>query len=606
MRLFGQFRASELPYKRYFYAAPVGRTLRVFASPMHSRPCFRRFLARVPLLLACSSPLLWASGASARPSASRPPLSNPAPFGGANSDGSLSDLPIGGPVVKANSAQSPSAPATTDWTGGAAPAGDPSIPGVTYANASDTKNADPNQPPPALGPAPVPLDSIRALQVGGQRLSEAPIRVGNMDILAPLVDTMSLIGASVTKADMRNVPGDPNSPIDNNFFQINRTGQPPIVLSIGQNKAWIDRNEQTLRAAPLVVGGKIYLPVFSIAPLLGASTRLDAAGVLTLTPTVESVQVFPFRDTVAITVKTSKPLPGGLKFNSMKAPDGSARLYVDFVGYSMGFDALNTTNERIVASGAGDVIRARAGMPSKFPDTTRITLDLKKNLAGSVMQTSDPTIFAFVVTTKQATPSIANPPFGKQTGVVTTNTLRGLTIVLDAGHGGHDTGARGSHTNEKDRTLDLIQKLAGNLRARGADVLLTRSGDYFVTLQGRVDFANYRKADLFISIHNNASVNRSSTGTETFYYTAQSVGLAREIHRELANATGCPNRGISQARFFVIRKTWMPSVLLEVAFVTNPREEGLLNSSDWCQRVADGVTRGVTNYTSVYHRGING
>ncbi len=563
---------------------------------MHSRPCFRRFLARVPLLFACV-PLVCVHSASARPKNTRPALSNPAPFGAINTDYSLSDLPMGGPVIKANSAQSPSTPAGSDWTGGEAPSGSPTVPGVTYANASDTKSVDPNQPPPALGPAPVALDSIRAVQLGGQRLSEAPMRVGNLDILAPLVDTMPLIGAVVTKADLKNVPGNQNVPIDNNFFQINRTGKPPIVLSIGQNKAWIDRNEQILRAAPLVVGGKIYLPVFSLAPLVGASARLDAAGVLTLSPTVESVQVFPFRDTVAITVKTSKPLPGGLKFNSMRAPDGSARLYVDFVGYSMGFDALNTTNERIVASGSGDVIRARAGMPSKFPDVTRITLDLKKNLSGSVMQTSDPTIFAFVVTTKQTPPSTTSPP-----GFNTPSPLQGMTIVLDAGHGGHDSGARGSRTYEKNRALDLVQRVATNLRARGANVLLTRSGDYFVTLQGRVDFANYRKADLFISIHNNASVNKSSKGTETFYYTAQSVGLAREIHRELSPATGLLNRGVSQARFFVIRKTWMPSVLLEVAFVTNSREEGLLNSSQWCQRVADGVTRGVTNYARVYRR----
>jgi N-acetylmuramoyl-L-alanine amidase len=130
--------------------------------------------------------------------------------------------------------------------------------------------------------------------------------------------------------------------------------------------------------------------------------------------------------------------------------------------------------------------------------------------------------------------------------------------------------------------------------------MLTRSTDNFISLQGRVDFANTRKADLFISIHNNASANKSSNGTETFYYTSQSLGLAQQIHRELKSATGLTNRGVSSARFFVIRKTWMPSVLLEVAFVTNAREEGLLNSDEWCQRVVDGVTRGVNNYAQTY------
>ena len=551
------------------------------------------------LLLAPALALCCTLSADAHPVTSRPALSNPAPFGAIHADYPLGGTPIGGPVVKSNGAAS-------DWTGGAAPPGTPQLPGVTYANASDQTNVDPSQPPPALGRTQVPLDAIRAIQVGPVRLGAAPMRVGNLDVLAPLVENMELLGARVTKADLRLVPGNQNAPIQNDFFQINRSGQPPIILCMGQNKAWIDHNEQTLRAAPLVVGGQIYMPVFSIAPLLGAATRLDAAGVLTLTPTVESVQVFPLRDTVAITVKTSKPLPAGLKFNSMRGADGSARLYIDFPGYSMGFDALATTSERVVSGGSGDVLRARAGMPSKFPDITRVTLDLKKNLTGTAIESGDPTMFAFVITP----PVVARPPGGPvpggPTGLSVPSSLSGMTIVLDAGHGGYDHGAHGSYTDEKNRTLDLIQRLAADLRARGADVQLTRSNDTFVSLQGRVDFANTRRADLFISIHNNASVNRSSTGTETFYYTAQSVGLAHEIHRELAAVTGCPNRGISQARFFVIRKTWMPSVLLEVAFVTNGREEGLLNSPEWCQRVADGVARGVDSYARVYRKGASG
>ncbi len=569
---------------------------------MHSRPCLRRYLARVPLLLAPVSAAFFVSGASARPLVNRPALSNPAPFGDPDSDHELGEMPMGGPVIKANSAQAPASTSpASDWKGGAPPKGMPAVPGVTYANASDTQSTDPSQPPPAQGPAPIPIDSVRAIQVGSQRVNEAPMRVGNLDVLAPLVDEMPMLGATVTKADLNNVPGDPNSPIENQFFQINRPGQSPIVLCMGQNKAWIDRNEQTLRAAPLVVGNQIYLPIFSIAPLIGASTRLDPTGTtLVLTPTVESVQVFPLRDTIAITIKTSKAIPGGLKFKTMDSADGSTRLYVDFEGYSMGFDALGTTDERVVANGSGDVLRARAGMPSKFPGTTRVTIDLKRNLTGTVMEAPDPTIFAFVVTPRQAPPT--GPVPGSPTSYPGGN-LKGWNIVLDAGHGGYDTGARGPRTNEKDHTLDLIQRLATDLRGRGANVMLTRSTDNFISLQGRVDYANNRKADLFISIHNNASDNRGSNGTETFYYTAQSVGLAREIHRELSPATGLANRGISQARFFVIRKTWMPSVLLEVAFVTNPREEGLLSSPDWCQRVVDGVTRGVSNYARIYGKG---
>jgi len=565
-------------------------------------PCFH---AHTPLLLALGMVFGPLHPALAHHRNAAPPIANPAPFAGGRTLGAspLGEKPIGGPVVQSNAAQTPN----SDWTGASPPRGVPYIPGVTYSNASDTKNADPSQPPPALGQAPVPLKDIHAIQVGTQRLSDAPMRVGNLDVLAPLVDSIGVLGANVTKADPRLIPGNQNAPIGSDYFQINRLRQSPIILRIGQAKAWIDSNEQTLRAAPLFVGGKIYIPVFSIMPLLGAGARLDDSGTLVLSPTVESVQVFPIRDTVAITVKTSTALPPNLNLNTMKAADGSARMYIDFPGYAMGFDATNTSTERVVSTGAGDILRARAGMPSKFPAITRITLDLKRNLTGTISPTGDPTIFAFVVSPPQPgfLPDVPAP--GSPSGLLIPKPLRGMTIVLDAGHGGYDTGAPGPRTLEKNHTLYLIQRVAGDLRARGANVLLTRSGDYFVTLQGRVDFANTRRADLFISIHNNSSDNRAARGTETFYSTAQSVGLAREIHKELLKATGCPNRGISQARLFVTRKTWMPSVLLEVAFVSNPREEDYLSSPAWCQRVADGVTRGVLNYTAIYkHGGMSG
>jgi len=568
---------------------------------MLRRPRPRCFRAPVPLLLALGVLVGPLHPALAHHRNAAPPIANPAPFDNGHSSGAplLGETPIGGPIVKSNAARTPRG----DWTGAAPPPGVPAIPGVTYSNASDTKNDDPSQPPPALGRAPVPLEEIRAIQVGAHKLSDAPMRVGNLDVLAPLVDSIGVLGANITRADVRLIPGNQNAPIDGDYFQINRQGQSPIILHIGQAKAWIDSNEQTLRAAPLFVGGKIYIPVFSIMPLLGAGARLDDSGTLVLSPTVESVQIFPVRDTVAITVKTSTALPPNLNLNTMKAADGSARLYIDFPGYAMGFDATNTSTERVVSTGAGDILRARAGMPSKFPAITRITLDLKRDLTGTVSRTNDPTIFAFVVSLPQPRVLPSAPVPGSPSGLLMPKPLRGMTIVLDAGHGGHDTGAPGPRTLEKNHTLDLIQRVAGDLRARGANVLLTRSGDYFVTLQGRVDFANTRRADLFISIHNNSSDNHAARGTETFYSTAQSVGLAREIHKELVRATGCPNRGITQERLFVTRKTWMPSVLLEVAFVSNPREEDLLSSPAWCQRVADGVTRGVLNYTAIYKRG---
>ncbi|HVF10048.1 MAG TPA: N-acetylmuramoyl-L-alanine amidase, partial [Abditibacteriaceae bacterium] len=276
------------------------------------------------------------------------------------------------------------------------------------------------------------------------------------------------------------------------------------------------------------------------------------------------------------------------------------KLYIDFPGYAMGLDAANSTDERVVNNGLGQVQRIRMGMPKKFPDTTRIVLDLKSPLSGVMQPLPDKTLFAMVLFAGGKNPPPL-PPSGPGLASLNEN-LRGLTIVVDAGHGGHDSGARGKSSHEKSHCLDIARRVRNYLDKRGATVLMTRDGDYFVPLQGRVDFANQRKADLFVSVHINASVRKTSTGTQTFFWTAQSLPLAREVHKELVKATGLPNRKISQARFFVIRKTWMPSILTESAFISNPKEEKLVMNANWRDRVARGIAQGIANYAVLYLR----
>lgn len=516
------------------------------------------------------------------------------------------------PVVTSNAATKPPTVTPPDNK----PTGtSPAYPGVTFSDATEQTTVA-GQPPAALGPAPYDLGLIKKLQVGNQSVPQAPLRVGNLDILAPLVDQMPILGATVTRADPKNVPGGYSGPSDAQYFQINVPTGAPIVLTVGKSSAWIDNNEQPLRAAPLVIGQQIYLPIFSIAPLLGAAARLDDQGTLVLTPTIQSVELFPIRGSVAVTIKTSAPVPDGVaKIVQVKATSGnSPKVFIDFPGYSMGFDAGNSTIERLVAPGTGDVLRARAGMPSKFPDCTRIVLDLKKPLAGMPQDVPDKTLYALVllergesaprITPPTLEPPMAPQPQGALTSIVTpgSSSLRGLTIVVDAGHGGHDTGAQGSRSLEKSHTLDIAKRLQRYLGARGANVLMTRDTDNFISLQGRVDFANQRHADMFVSVHINASVNRGSTGTETFYYTAFSQGLAREVQKELLKATGRPNRGIAQARFYVVRKTWMPSILTESAFITNSKEEALLCDPNYRERLARGIAQGISNYVSIYGR----
>lgn len=591
----------------------------------------RRSFFRLRALFVFS--LLWSSATSfAAPFVGGKPVADPerAPLGGpiAPPGQNNSSSRWQRPVVKSNAATKPPGNGASDERA-------PIYPGVTYSDASE-KPTVAGQPSAALGPAPYDLGQIKRLQIGGQTLPNAPLRVGNLDVLAPFVDQIGALGASVSKVDPRNVPGSLNAPSENQYFQINRPNRSPIVFTIGKSTAYVDGNEQPLRAAPLVIDRQIFLPIFSVAPLLGAAARLDTQGTLYLTPTIQSVELFPLKNTVAVTIQASAPLSSrNVKIVSVQAKSGnSPKVYLDFSGFSMGFDAGNSTIERMVAPGAGDVLRARAGMPSKFPDTTRIVLDLKRPLQNLPQTVPDSTLFALVLAPQGAAntslppqlltdlappapfdlqPPSPNdriaipPPTTRPPGEPASNftfgpSLRGLTIVVDAGHGGHDTGARGKSSLEKSHALDIARRLRTSLQTRGANVLMTRDSDNFITLQGRVDFANSRRADLFVSVHINASVNPGSTGTQTFYYSAVSQPLAREVQKELQKATGRPNRGITQRRFVVVRYTAMPSVLTETAFISNSKEEALLRDPAYRERVARGIAQGLANYVAIYGR----
>lgn len=514
------------------------------------------------------------------------------------------------PIYKSNAQTRPST--------NVPPPGVPFVPGVDYSSATD-KGGTLTQPPAALGPAPFDLGKIKRMQIGNFSIREQPLRVGNLDVLAPLIEELPMVGANVTSVDPRNMPGNRNTPTNLQYFQINLPRGAPIVMAAGSSVAYVDGNEVTLRAAPLVIDRQIWMPVFSIAPLMGAATRLSPQGTLYLSPTIQSVELFPVNDTIAVTIKASMPVPSNA-YKITKMGGSSPKALIEFDGFSMGFDAGNSTMERLVAPGRGNVKGVRAAQGEFFPDKTRIVLDFKSPLDVTVQKVSDPTIFALVLTPPSKAPVVVPeividplPPIADTPGEPVTSLnpyakpLQGLTIVVDAGHGGYDTGARGLKSKEKDYTLDIAKRLQKYLIERGANALLSRSNDTYITLQGRVDFAQSRNADLFISIHMNSSPSSDSNGTETFFYTSKSQFLAREIHQQFVAATGRKSRGVSQARFYVIRKTTMPSVLLECAFVSNPTEENIALTSSWRESVAQGVTRGVINYVQKYGaRGQNG
>ncbi|OPZ88094.1 MAG: N-acetylmuramoyl-L-alanine amidase LytC precursor [bacterium ADurb.Bin429] len=175
-----------------------------------------------------------------------------------------------------------------------------------------------------------------------------------------------------------------------------------------------------------------------------------------------------------------------------------------------------------------------------------------------------------------------------------------MTIVLDAGHGGHDSGAISPNgTREKDINLDVILRTEKLLKAAGAKVILTRRDDTFIQLQQRPVPGNSNRADLFISVHCNSTPKRNSTtGTETYYKTPRSAQFAAMMHAEMVKALRLKNNGVRVANFLVIRESTMPSVLLELGYLNHSRDEALLLTPEFRQRAAQGIVEGIRRYAA--------
>ncbi len=189
--------------------------------------------------------------------------------------------------------------------------------------------------------------------------------------------------------------------------------------------------------------------------------------------------------------------------------------------------------------------------------------------------------------------------------------IKGKKIVIDPGHGGEDSGAIGpSGVTEKSITLQIAKEVERMLKEAGAKVTMTRTTDTEVSpkhrqatdvdeLQARCDVANKAKADIFISIHMDSFTSREASGTTGYYYTkgsAASKRLAAAIQSELVGQLKTTSRGIKTCNFYVVKHTKMPATLIEVAFVSNPKEEKLLTSKKGVQKAAIGIVNGISDF----------
>lgn len=176
-------------------------------------------------------------------------------------------------------------------------------------------------------------------------------------------------------------------------------------------------------------------------------------------------------------------------------------------------------------------------------------------------------------------------------------------VLVDAGHGGKDPGALGvSGVEEKDLNLVLAHKVMDLFKDdKNIGVVLTREDDIFILPEKRYQIANSLGPDLFVSIHHNSFQDWPSvSGVETFYYRTDSLEPAEILHEKLLAATQFNDRGVMVSEYKVVKYTTMPSVLLEIGYLSNPTQEKILVKPEFQDTVAAAIAEGIREYYQVH------
>ena len=304
----------------------------------------------------------------------------------------------------------------------------------------------------------------------------------------------------------------------------------------------------------------------------------------------------------------------------------------------------SSTNKPVVGSRPVKVPAAEANQPVvKKPEKTNPVVSTQKPTSQQV-STSKPTTTATTnspsVSESKAAPSTSAPKIVKigssstsepkanvktsknsteakqelplaikaKTKFRTGGGIKGKIITLDPGHGGSDPGAIGaSGLKEKQITLEISLRLKELLEKEGAKVYMTRTTDKDVyapnasdraELQARVNVAEKHNSDLFLSLHINSSVNKNVGGFSSYYYpkTENDLKISKAIQNKFAKNFGVDNLGVRQANFYVVKRCSMPATLLEMCFISNPKEEKLMKSKWFQKKTARLIVEGVEEY----------
>ncbi|GAA4861279.1 hypothetical protein GCM10023310_45860 [Paenibacillus vulneris] len=240
---------------------------------------------------------------------------------------------------------------------------------------------------------------------------------------------------------------------------------------------------------------------------------------------------------------------------------------------------LNEKGEGTIKGNENNVSQVRYLLFSKESSIVRIIIDLSKKVDFKLSSAKTPNQLTWTL----------------------SQAKEKYKVVIDPGHGGKDTGAVSvAKRHEKDFVLSLSKKVNKLLEKESKiEPVMTREDDTFVELADRVSFANEMKADLFVAIHANSAGKESVAGTETYYYTEQSLPFAKIMHEQLLKSTQFPDRKVKQNNFYVVKNTTMPSLLLEIGFLTNRSEEAAMFQEEFQDQVAASIVAAIKQQLNI-------
>ncbi|MBD2693092.1 N-acetylmuramoyl-L-alanine amidase [Anabaena catenula] len=368
----------------------------------------------------------------------------------------------------------------------------------------------------------------------------------------------------------------------------------------------VDKNSPDWRASISSVGGLVLLPTKGVVRLPGNNNQS--------TPIPSTINR-PVSDTPA-TIQSVELAANGTQLLIRADQAVSATGAWD---RSSGLFRITIPNAKLASKVQGPTLNTnssvlRVRMQPQAPNSVVVFVQPASGVQiGALNQVSDQIVALELQRYGQVRPPISLPPLpSANSGQLPDPNIRTpqprprasvpkgkLLVIIDPGHGGKDSGAVGiGGIQEKNIILPISKRVAEILQQNGVQAVMTRDSDYFVSLPGRVQMAERANADVFVSIHaNSAGASRPEvSGLETYYYYDNGVTLARIVHNRILQSLNVRDRKVRKARFYVLRKSSMPSILVETGFITGQEDAAKLRTSAYQNQMAEAIAQGILQY----------